>query len=279
MAGQGTERRLIVHLGVQKTGSTAFHRLLAKNATRLERDLILRMPVKGSTMQKLGRAAINYALAPGKVTENRLRDTLVLIREALPDDRRNILISHENLAGAMPGNGGERRLFPMLPKIVDLVDKGLKPLGCKPHFVICTRSMADWKASVWAQAVRSDGYCGDWATFRAETAGLPDWSDLIDRLKAVVGGARLTRLRVEEAPRRDLPGSEILALAGLTSPEIEALSPVEQPAMARLRPGATEFLRQLNGLQLNAYPHRRVADLVAHNQFLFAGDDRPEGSL
>ena len=196
--------------------------------------------------------------------------------EGLPQDGRNILISHENLAGAMPGNGGETRLYPALPRILGVLDRAFAPLV--PIYVIYSRRMEAWKASVWAQAVRTDGYAGSYDEFLSETRDLPGWHDLIVRLEAAVPG-RLHH--VELAEERDLtrPGRQLLALAGISTDEHAALAPLTAPSMQRLNAGATEFLRRLNALPLNPQARAKVANLVASTQNLFDADHRPDGTL
>lgn len=271
-------RRILLHLGVQKTGSTAFHHLLMRNADALADRLVLRTPHEGTPMRPLGRAAVAYALHPDKDSERRLTDAATLVREELPDDHRTVLISHENLAGAMPGNGGETRLFPALPGIVAVLDRVFKRIG-RPEFVVCTRDLASWRPSVWAQAVRTDGYAGDYDRFLAETGDLPGWDDLAARLCDQVGGARLHLLRYEDQPDSSRPWSQILALAGIDDAGLAALEPVVARPMARLPEGATEFLRRLNALNLNPHPRDRVADLVAGSAHLFAaGPTAPRGT-
>ena len=277
-AAAAPPRRILIHLGVQKTGSTAFHHLLTRNAQVLAERLVLRTPHEGTPMRPLGRAAVAYALHPDKDTERKLTDAATLVREELPDDRRPVLISHENLAGAMPGNGGETRLFPALAVIVGVLDRVFKRIG-RPEYVICTRNFDNWRPSVWAQAVRTDGYDGDFARFQAETRDLPGWDDLAVRLRAEVGGARLHVLAYEDQPDAARPWSQILALAGLQDDSIAALDPIATRPMARLPEGATEFLRRLNTLNLNPHPRDRVADLVARSAHLFAaGPSAPSGT-
>ena len=54
----GKARRLIVHMGVQKTGSTSIQRHLRRNEDALAGDLVVRTPEEGSPMRPLGRAAV-----------------------------------------------------------------------------------------------------------------------------------------------------------------------------------------------------------------------------
>lgn len=271
------KRRMIVHLGVQKTGTTSIQRLLRRNAAALADRLVVRTPEEGSPMRPMGRAAVQYSLHPTEDCQIALRIAIDDVLATLPANDLPVLISHENLAGAMPGNGGETALYPMLPKIAALVAKQAK--GFAVEFVFYSRNMTQWKPSVWAQAVRTDGYARGLEAFEAETDALPGWGDLERRLADRLGADRVTRLKLEDELPGDRPGRQLLRLAGLTDAEIDALSPLDGPSMERLTPAATEFLRRLNGLALNPHARGKVADLVARAQPLFNADYRPEGTL
>ncbi|MFC3169332.1 hypothetical protein [Paracoccus fontiphilus] len=268
-------RRLIVHMGVQKTGSTSIQRHLRRNADALAGHLVVRTPEEGSPMRPLGRAAIAYSLKPSDERAHALKLAFRDVLDTLPGNDVPVLISHENLAGAMPGNGGETRLFPALPQIAALLLAEARDFDV--DFVVYTRKQKTWRPSVWAQAVRTDGYERSLAEFEDETAGLPGWGDLIRRLTADLGG-RVTRFRLEDEADPLRPGRQLLRHAGLEDTLIDTLEPLDGPTNSRLNDGATEFLRRLNGLALNPHAHVKVADLVARAENLFAADAPSQGT-
>ncbi|MFT4013995.1 MAG: hypothetical protein QM682_11440 [Paracoccus sp. (in: a-proteobacteria)] len=275
-------RRLLVHVGLPKTGSTSFHHYIKRNAQVLAKDLVIPNELIGIPMRPIGRAAIAYSLSPDAPREADLRGAFADLLAALPDNGLPVLLTHENLAGAMPGNGGETRLFPMLPRIAAILTE-MAP-GFDPHFAYYSRPMPAWRESVWAQAVRTDGYCRTLPEFLAETAALetgPDagWDALTARLAARIGADRVTRLPLEEERDPLRPGHALLRLAGLAPGMLAALAPLEQPAMARLNAGALEFLRQVNAAPLNPHARDKVVRLVARCQPLFNADFRPQGNL
>ena len=276
MAGGAKERgarRLIVHLGVQKTGSTAIQRHLRRNTDALAGHLAVRTPEEGSPMRPLGRAAVAFSLQPSEDRARALTLAFRAVLDSLTASDLPVLISHENLAGAMPGNGGETRLYPALPRIAALLAQEASDFAV--DFVIYTRNRRDWLPSVWAQAVRTDGYRRSLAEFQAETADLPSWDDLLRRLSATVAVTRFT-LEDEGDPSR--PGRQLLRHAGLDDTLIDTLEPLNGLANRRLNDGATEFLRRLNGLSLNPHAHGRIVDLVARAEHLFAANAPSEGT-
>lgn len=269
------QQKLIIHLGVQKTGSTSLHRFLGQNATALSDCLVIRTPVAGTPMRPLGRAAIAYSLNCNSANEARLSDAIAVVRDGLPQDGRAVLISHENLAGAMPGNGGEIRLYPSLPRIIAVLDRVFAPL--LPVYVVYTRPMKAWKASVWAQAVRTDGYGRDYPRFLEETRDLTGWDDLISRLQVAAPG-RLHHFDLKAEPEWMRPGRQLMALAGIHAERYAALKPLAKPSMQRLNSGSTEFIRQVNNLSFSSSARDKMAELVARNQNLFNAEFRPEGT-
>jgi hypothetical protein len=274
---QDAGRRLIVHLGVQKTGSTAIQRHLQRNAAALADTLVIRTPQQGTPMRPLGRAAVAFSLNNHADSRTALRIALKDVLETLPANDLPVLLSHENLAGAMPGNGGETRLYPALPEIARLIVETAK--GFSTDFVIYTRELADWRRSVWAQAIRSDGYDRDYADFAADTATITGWDNLHARMAAAVGAERVCLYRIEDETSPERPGRQLLRHAGLAERRIDALSPLENPRPPRLSAASLEFLRHLNGLALNPHARGKVADLVDRTQHLFTAETPSEGTL
>ena len=279
MAQDGAGRQLVLHLGVQKTGTTSLQRFLKLNADALSDLLVIRTPEEGTPMRPLGRAAIAASLGDSSDLRKALKVAFEDVLDSLPDGPQTVLISHENLAGAMPGNGGETRLYPALPQMMQQLDNVARARGFDAHFVFHTRRMQAWKPSVWAQAVRTDGYAGTRAEFMAQVEGLPGWGDLERRLAKQLGADRVTRLALEAETDPDRPGLQLLALAGIPTDRTAALAPLQSRGMERLNDGSTEFLRRLNGLALNPHARGRIVDLVTRSQHLFTADMPSEGTL
>ncbi|HCQ65823.1 MAG TPA: hypothetical protein DIU07_12030 [Rhodobacteraceae bacterium] len=260
---------LTVHLGVQKTASTAFHHLLHRNQGRLAERLTLRTPAPNSPTRAAARAAIAFSLAPNAANRAALANRIGALRdELLATGDTPILVSHENLAGAMPGNGGEVRLYPEIGVILKLLAEHLAPFT--PRFVFYTRDMRTWKSSVYNQAVKTDGYGGTRAQFEAETAGIGSWDEMRARVVAAVGADNAAFFRLEDEPDPMRPGQQLLAHAGLSFAEIAALDPLTWRANQSLNPGALEFMRQINRVGLAPKPRTKVMQLVTQNQALFA---------
>ncbi|MDU9005852.1 hypothetical protein [Sedimentitalea todarodis] len=262
-------RRLIIHCGVQKTGSTSLHHFLGRNQDGLLGRVRVLTPAKGSATRDLGNAAMRFSLRPSEIRLSRLRDCARRLRNDILDESvGTVLISHENLLGAMPGNGGTATLYPALENIVGVLDAAFDPLV--PEFVVYTREMSDWKRSVHGQAIRSDGYTETFVDFLAATEACASWAAVRQRLATAVGAARSTVFRVEDEPDEARPGQQLLRHAGVSAAEIAALRPVRGRRNVRMTAGGLEFQRLVNQLGLDRHARRAIAELIAGNQRLFA---------
>ncbi|MBK0328632.1 hypothetical protein I5535_15180 [Rhodobacteraceae bacterium F11138] len=266
-AGISKGRRLIFHMGVQKTGSTSLHHMLHRNRAALSDRLTVLMPEKGSVTRALGRAATRFSLNPDETNRMALVAAARRVRDDVAPGTTPVLISHENLPGAMLGNGSTCRLYPQLEAILSVLIDAFAPMDCE--FVLYTRDMADWKHSVYGQAVRSDRYDKSRADFMTETADCGTWDELRRRLVTHLGADRARVFRIEDETDPDRPGGQLLRHVGLSSDDLAALRPQPVRSNPALNAGALEFLRLLNGLGLERPARRRVADLVTAQQSLF----------
>lgn len=262
-------RPLIVHLGAPKTGTTSFQTFLQRNAVALSGRLEVQTPVAGSPTRAMGRAALAYSLDPA--TEARFVEAIKAVQADLVHGVGLCLISHENLLGAVPGNGGTVGLYPQILPILRLLDRHLAPM--QPVYALYTRAMPAWKASVHSQIILSDGYAGTLSDYLAETADIGSWDALEATLRAALGPDRLSVFRLEEEPDPAFPGQQLLQRAGLTMAEITALRPMHGRQNARTNPATVEFVRRVNTLGLPPGPRAKVATLAAQNQILFTSQD------
>jgi len=266
-------RRLIIHCGVQKTASTSLHHFVRRNQSLLSPHLDVLPPVKGSPVQLMGRAAMLFSLDPSPEKQSHLIDQITALRDQLPDDTTPVLISHENLPGAMIGKRGVVTLYPHLEQIIALLDTHFAPLV--PEYVFYTREMADWKSSVYNQAVKSDHYPHSRDVFEAETNNCGTWHELERRMQAQVGDDRVRFLRIEDETDQSKPGLQLLLHAGLDAKVLDALHPVERHRNPSLNTGSLEFLRLVNTQGLEQGARRKIVDLVRGNQSLFVQGATP----
>lgn len=262
-------RRVIVHIGAQKTGSTSLHRFLSRNQEALATRLKIRVPVKGSLTRELGRCCTLFSMDPARHQAD-LVSLILQVRAELAGDDRVCVISHENIAGAMMGRADVRDVFPVLKQILSLFEQHLAPFA--PDYVLYTRDMPAWKRSVHNQAVKSDGYTGTLAAFLQETQDCRGWKPVSTDMASVVGADRIRVFALEDETTPERPGRQLLRFAGLSDAEIDTLIPLQGRNNQGLNTGALEFMRQLNGLSLAQPVRKQMAELVKNNPLLFSDD-------
>jgi len=263
-------RPVTLHIGVQKTASTALHHFLKLNADAIAPHLLVRAPKPGTPTQQMGRAAVDFSLDPSDERRAQLIGKIEAVRTEIEASDLPALISHENLPGAMLGNPGVTTLYPMLEELLDLYERHLAPFS--PCYAIYTREMGAWKRSVYNQAVKTDGYGGTFDDFTAETADCGSWESLAARMRKALGDDRVAVFALEDEPDPMRPGQQILAYAGFAKDQIAALSPLTWRSNQSLGPGALEFMRQINAAGLGPKPRMKVMNLVIKNPSLFTTD-------
>ncbi len=261
--------RLIIHLGVQKTATTSFQELLRQNAEGLLPRMAVHTPVAGTATGALGRSGLNYSLNPDAERERLLVEAIARVRREILPKECDCIVSHENLPGAVLGNGGTRRLYPHVGRIIQLLDQGFAPLV--PEYVYYTREMPGWLESVHSQVVISDRYLAKLDQFLVEMADCGTWAGLEERIRWQVGSERLRVFRLEDEREAARPGQQLLRFAGLSQAEVDALSGVAR-LNTRVPAGALEFVRRLNGSALEQMALHDVVQQVLENLPLFVAD-------
>ncbi|WP_461475868.1 hypothetical protein [Pararhodobacter aggregans] len=268
MSDQQGPRRLVLHIGVQKTATTAAQQFLQANAAALKPWLTLFTPRKGTSAQQLGRQAFEYSRAPSAESEAGFIEAIRAMKAELEQTTGTVLISHENLVGAPPGSYGETQLYPFIGRIVALLDAHFAPY--RPEFVYYTRDMAGWKRSLHNQIVKTDGYTGTWDAFQTMAAPIADWDGFHARLCAAAGPDRVTAFRLENQVSRDRPGQQMLRYLGVPEKQLARLEPVVGARNESLNAGALEFMRRANAAGFNPYNLTKLGVLVAASQSLFS---------
>jgi hypothetical protein len=262
-------RRLIIHCGAQKTASTAFHHFLARNHDALSEHLDCRTPKAGTATRQLGKLCADFSLDPTR--ESDLVSVISRLRDDLLKTTGPVLLSHENIPGAMMGRGGVVTLYPRIFQILNLLDRYFVPF--RPEFVLFTREMAAWKSSVYNQAVKSDKYAGTRQDFLKDTRNCGTWADLKQRMCDAVGPDRVHVMALEDETDPGRPGQQVLRLAGVSEDVLAKLDPIEGRRNESLNPGSLEFMRQMNGLELPRNARRVMAQLIQNSQSLFVADE------
>jgi hypothetical protein len=235
--------RLLLHIGLPKSGSSAIQRYLSDNTDRLA-DCGYRW-VAGSRGPNVTELAIAFSRRDNAITaaygirserdRRALRDRVAhRLSDHFDHDHHAVIISSEHLS-AMLRSAAE---------IVDLA-QFLVGLGFSPTVIGVVRRADHWLPSAYAEAVRSGRAPGLGRAFVERRAHLLDHQALADRWSSAFSGLRLVPyLETDKSDPAAMPRRFLAAC------DLAESATADWPTPARLaRPGlsatAVEVLRRI----------------------------------
>jgi hypothetical protein len=244
IAGQGARpaaaRLIVLHIGPHKTATTFIQTMAEANRPRLPPGLEV-IPRGQPDLARLARLvhglrrpAEARALAPAL---GRAAARL----ERLTRDAARTLVSHEDLAGALPARHGIRGLYPFAELVLPAIVAGLGSGGARVEVVLYRRAFGDWLGSIHRQKGHRQKGRPAAAAFAprrfAAAHGLPfNWQGYHTRLGRVLPEGCLQVLSFEEERDAGLPGRGLWLRLGLDDAAIAAL---ERVAPQNVRRSAT----------------------------------------
>ncbi len=218
-----TTRRIVLHIGPHKTGSTYIQRTIEANRPNLPANFetVSRHDRRLQRLKTLTSDARNARDAA------RIAPQLTKIANGLA--RRfgrveHLLISHEDLCGPMPGRAGILGLYPLAHLMIPAIVKGLAQSGAQVQLVFYKREFSDWRTSLYRYLFRDNPERGYHPRRFAERVGLPPgWPEFIKALRLALPEDTLNVVSYEEDRESGLLGRALFARLGLTDAEIEAL--------------------------------------------------------
>lgn len=273
----GNPRRIIVHAGFHKTGTTSLQDFLAANRTTLAPHLSY---FGKMDFRDAGAQARIYAQRPFPWRLWRFRRAFRRFLDSLRDDRLApvVVLSRETFSGGMPGHRrlGGALMTGYLPAARPLADTIIAELRRRfgPDtditFFYTTRDRDPWIASVHGHLLRSIRMRDDLGAFarsmtdlqspEAQAAGMAHHLDPIP-----VVTARLEEYR----DHREGPAAALLDLAGVPRDLRATLSPAQ-----RSNSGQDAALRDAF-LSLNRTRRSRTALRAAKARLIAAEGDQP----
>ncbi|TNF62698.1 MAG: hypothetical protein EP307_06395, partial [Rhodobacteraceae bacterium] len=225
-------RKVVIHLGFHKTGSTTVQQTLQRNRALLRPVLAVALR---PSMRDVLSAARAFSVTGEAFDRARFAARAALMLQDLPQMKRRVLcLSAEELAGHLPGRPGVRDYGAAVPLAQDLAHAAaaLFPQA-EIAFFVMTRDPAAWLDSAYWQHVKSSSMTMDIATFRSRFAGAARLDDIAVRIARATGlpvhGARL-----EEAAR--LPQGPAQPLLDLCEVPEDLRARMVWPAPANRRP-------------------------------------------
>lgn len=222
-------RRVILHLGFHKTGSSSVQELLRRNRARLAPHVACAIQ-KDPALRPLEAACKAYDRAPHRLNRLRLRRAwrrLAARLAALPAEAA--IVSSEDLMGRIPSDRDGEAVYARSAAIIGALQEATPELRLDVAFY--SRDGVKWRDSLYRHLVRTRSLAltaGDFAAlekFRDPDAAL---RQAAERVGARVAGETALLSFEDDLGARLGPGTALLALAGVGPEVMEGLEPVDQ---------------------------------------------------
>lgn len=237
-------RKIVIHAGFHKTGTSTVQAVLRANRKALMPALAIRL--KGQ-MQELMHATRGYSTdgtADALDKVSRRFDALLADLPGMP--RRTLVMSAEELSGHMPGRGALAD-YSAAPVLMYLFWERAKTAFPKTpvHFVFAARSGDDWQRSAWAEHVKSSGMTLDYADYVQRYADASDLAQIIQDVTRRVP-APVHSYALEDCTSLPLgPADPVLDLCDISA-DIRATLVPQPPQNTRLSEDTLAALLEIN---------------------------------
>jgi len=244
-----TSRPVHLHLGLHKTGSTFFQRLLAQNSTGLAQHLhvLNRIGARENGSLALRNHVLKHHLHG--LDPRDLRHLLAACGPGAADDdpARPLLITDEGLAGHHPGQTNRvRGIYTTLPQIIGAFAQALAPHPVTVHLM--TRDPARWFESLYNQSVKQCRHTGSFAEFLPKVRPNFQWGPFLRKVRRANPGVTIRAHQLEG--QKPFAGASILRGCGVPREVIRRLE-VPPRANESLPPPLLDAMRVLNASGLS----------------------------
>ncbi|WP_299686257.1 hypothetical protein [uncultured Tateyamaria sp.] len=215
-------RRLIVHAGFHKTGTTSIQRLLKRNRNALpDMQIILRPHMIG-----LCEAARAYSVSRDAVDLGFVQYEAALLAETMRRD--TILLSSEDLSGHMPGRHN-LKAYDAAPALAAAMTEAWDAAlpGVEVSFAYTTRDAGPWLASCYAQHLRATRITIAADHYALVYAGSADLTGIVAQVQGALPDVNVRHFALEDTGGARLgPADALLACAGVPADQRATLTPV-----------------------------------------------------
>ncbi len=257
-------RRIIVHPGFHKTGTTTIQRALEENRDALAP--LTRIVLK-QDIPDVCHTAIDYARRPSQPRLAAFGDAVHAITDAWDRaDPRHIIISAEDLCGLIPGRGG-RAGYPQAAMLLRSFIRHLGAFGT-PQIYLSTRASKPWLKSCHAHHVRHSTLAMDLETYITDQSRDADLGLVVAQLRFACTPATVTASSLEiSAQEAQGPVTPLLDL--IAAPDtLRAQLQIGRPANMSLPDHILTDLLALNreNLDQDALHAAKRALIAAHRK-------------
>lgn len=190
-------RRVIVHAGFHKTGTTSVQDFLIRNGENIWPTTALVLP--GKLRDGAARNAVSFSRSskPGQLEDFQIEVGRVIDGLNL-GKKRSLVISDENLAGGMPGRDGQSN-YSAAPVLMAAMAEVIhaKIDDADLHFVFSTRNSEPWLRSTWFHNLRLSRLALDYKDYKTLYRSAAQHGGIIREVKKAVGDCPVHRIRLE----------------------------------------------------------------------------------
>lgn len=224
-------KRIVVHIGFHKTGTSSAQAVLRHNDKRLQRHarIILRADMRIAAWAARRAGATRWFRGLFRLMFRWLFVRVLRTGGGMADPRP-VIISCETLSGVIPGQHGKwsYEAAPLLA--LDVLEAVHKVYGQQAAVtVVCTvRAPEAWTNSAWRHLRQRDGLRLDLAAYTARLGGPLDTATWAKRVADAVSPTPVRVLPLEEmSSRRLFAAGPLLLLAGLNTEVTRTLRAVK----------------------------------------------------
>jgi hypothetical protein len=230
------KKRVLIHVGPHKTGSTSIQRwlhenkhfLASKNAAFLHSSETHRA-AKLLSLQKYDEAEEHLAIISERIS--RL-------------DVQTVILSQEDFAGELPGRTRTRAIYPRIAKNLRILKRALA--HHRTEFLFFERAPLEWLRSCYHQHLIHRTTFHDFNTFSEFLGGAPDWNVLLLRAIDAAKGS-LHREPFSKNPESGI--RSVLSLSGISEVELPS-----QPSVVNQSPSSDCILALERVNEASAFP-------------------------
>ena len=202
-------RRIILHAGFHKTGTTSLQQTLRANRVALRPDIRL---VLRRGMKALCECARAYSLSRQDYDLGMVKYEAALLIEALKGETaQTIIITSEDLSGHMPRRH-KLHGYGAAPHLMRAISDAFKAASPKDQltFFFTTRSADPWLRSCYAQNVRAGGMVWDEGDYMKRLKASANHDQTLDLIKGEIADHALIDAALEEYATRPVGMAEAL---------------------------------------------------------------------
>ncbi|MEO0937838.1 MAG: hypothetical protein AAFY38_06765 [Pseudomonadota bacterium] len=217
-------RRVVLHIGLHKTGTSSVQAVLRANRAALKRHAALRLKPQIKELLHGARGYSTWRDPLSLAKTARRFDAMLSELRGMP--RRVLIVSAEELSGHMPGRG-DLMDYGAAPELVRVYAKAVRKRFPETELAIYAgvRGAESWLRSAYWEHVKSSSLTLDYDTFADRYAAAADFGAVLarvsERAAVEVKGGALEGFEVERLG----PAAGLLAACDLPGGVIDNLTP------------------------------------------------------